>query len=661
MAESRRNVSVIARDAASRITEGTRVLVVLIALFMTIFLVIDYRRTLNEARRSLDHVAELFNQNLQSSLSNSSLQIGSVIEWFSEEEHFDPSTIEIAHGDALRATVDKVHQIDSLVIISDKGTVLWSTASKLIGLNLSDRDYFRRAKVAETGSYVLGVPITSRATGRKVTPIAWPWKDPHGTSLGVFASSLGDAYFHSLLSETASDPEMVIEIGSVYGPIAFTSLENTQTAPGDLVTETAEIPGTQLETAVSLPRNAVIRGYALRAVIFTLVTVVLFSIAVAAASTARGRAQALARSLERADRQALRAQQSKAQFLAIFQNVDDGIVVFNRSGDFKTSNRRARELLQVDTDDGAIEKLKSLVPGVDTMGEGTEARTFAIALEEDVVERDIRCRISKVDRVGRETLYCVLNDISAEERLVQTRAKFIETVNHELRTPLTSLIGSLEIALKRYGSNVDTKLRRLLELANQNGERLLMLVNDILTLQALDEGHLTITPIALSCAKAQQDVAAAMQGYAESFGVAIEVDEPDVHCVIEADEGRLQQILSNLMSNAIKYAPRGSSVRLGCKTSTTEVRFEIEDHGPGIPEDKRSEIFERFAKPVHDASVQASGTGLGLAITRELVLRQGGILGLISKHISDGEPSGTTFWVAFPTISADQQRGEDAA
>lgn len=651
----------IARGAASRITDGTRVLIILIAMFMALFLAFDYQRTVNEARRSLDHVAELFNQNFQSSLSIATLQVETLMEWFTEAKVFEPPVIETAYGDFLRASVEQVNQIDSLVIISDAGTVLWATTPRLIGLDLSDRDYFQRARDAKSKSYVLGVPIISRGTGREVTPIAWPWKAPDGTLLGVFASALGETYFHTLLSETTSDAEMIISIESKYGPIAFTSLAETEVAPNDLLTETAEIKRTQLETAVSMPRGAVIQGYALRATMFTLVTVVLFSIAIAAASTARGRAQALASSLQRADLETLRAQQAQAQFRAIFQNVDDGIVVFNRTGDFMTSNRRARELLQVTSDGAAIEKLCALVPGIDTMGETTEARTFAIALGEAGTGRDIRCRISKVDRVGQETLYCVLNDISAEERLVQTRAKFIETVNHELRTPLTSLIGSLEVALKRYGPNVDAKLRRLLELANQNGERLLMLVNDILTMQALDEGHLTITPTTLSCVKAQHDVAAAMQGYAESFGVSIKIDDPVRDSVIEADEGRLQQILSNLMSNAIKYAPRGSSVRLGCQISTAEVRFEIEDRGPGIPKEKQNEIFDRFAKPVHDIAVQASGTGLGLAITRELVIRQGGEIGLISQHVSEGEPTGTTFWVEFPIKSAAQQRGEDAA
>ena len=651
----------IARNAASRITDGTRGLVILIALFMTLFLVFDYQRTVKEARRSLDHVAELFNQNFQSSLSVATLQIRDLMEWFTDAKVFDPSTIETTYGDSLWATVEQVEQIDSLVIISNAGTVLWSTTPRLIGIDLSDRDYFQKAKDAKADSYILGVPITSRGTGRQVTPIAWPWKASDGTSLGVFASALGESYFHTLLSNTTSEPEMIISIRSKQGPIAFTSLHEAEIAPTDLLTETAQIERTQLETVVSMPRGAVIRDYALRATMFTLVLVILFSVAIAAASTARGRAQALASSLQKADLETLRAQQAQAQFSAIFQNVDDGIVVFNSTGDFTTSNRRARELLQATSDGAAIEKLCTLVPDIYTTGETTEARTFAISLGEAGNGRDIRCRISKVDRVGQMTYYCVLNDISAEERLVQARAKFIETVNHELRTPLTSLIGSLEVALKRYGPNVDAKLRCLLELANQNGERLLMLVNDILTMQALDEGHLTITPTALSCVKAQHDVAAAMQGYAESFGVSIETDEPVRDSVIEADEGRLQQILSNLMSNAIKYAPRGSSVRLGCRISTAEVRFEVEDRGPGIPEDKQNEIFDRFAKPVHDTSVQASGTGLGLAITRELVIRQGGQIGLISQHISKGKPSGTTFWVAFPIKSTAHQRGEDAA
>ena len=247
--------------------------------------------------------------------------------------------------------------------------------------------------------------------------------------------------------------------------------------------------------------------------------------------------------------------------------------------------------------------------------------------------------------------YCVLEDITAEERLSATRSAFVTTVNHELRTPLTSLAGSLEVFEDRFAGQVPPGGRKLLSMAMRNAERLLVLVNDILTLQAIDQEQLRFSTERVSVSQALSDAAETNLAYGLSRGVSLEIDPPveETEAFIQVDMVRLQQIFSNLISNAMKYSSAGETVTIGARMTDTRVTFHVRDTGPGIPAAGRDRVFDRFATNVHSNDIQATGTGLGLAITRELVQRQDGSLTLESRSVEDGEDNtGTTFYVSFP-------------
>lgn len=275
-----------------------------------------------------------------------------------------------------------------------------------------------------------------------------------------------------------------------------------------------------------------------------------------------------------------------------------------------------------------------------------------------MIGREIRCRVSLVEEVEGHTLYCVLTDVSAEERLVRARTAFVETVNHELRTPLTSLNGAMRLLTSRFGNEVPPKARQLLDLAERNASRLLMLVNDILTLQAMDQGRLDVMLETIRANDIPREAVANMQGYADGFGVGLMLELQNTGASVQVDPRRMQQVMDNLISNAVKYSPKGESVEITSALEEAEIVIKVRDHGPGIPKAAQSAIFERFAKPAHGPDTQASGTGLGLAISRELVERMGGTLLLDSVHVDEagaGETYGSTFVVRLPLAQEEQR------
>lgn len=191
-----------------------------------------------------------------------------------------------------------------------------------------------------------------------------------------------------------------------------------------------------------------------------------------------------------------------------------------------------------------------------------------------------------------------------------------------------------------------------------------MLVNDILTLQAIDQQQLSVQMEPVGVADALTEAVAINSGYGLGAQVTLTCDTPDIpdDVFIQADRSRLQQIFSNLISNAVKYSPRNGVVRIGARVDGGMVEFHVRDSGPGIPEAARDWVFERFAKPVHEKGTQASGTGLGLAITRELALRQDAGIDFTSVTMQDDpQNTGTEFTVTFKETAPESVDDEAVA
>ncbi|EAQ02404.1 sensory box histidine kinase [Pseudooceanicola batsensis HTCC2597] len=627
---------------------------------MVLLALADQRRTAARAHQQLRHFAELFEQSLEASLAVANLEMWSLIDDISYLPFRYADNIDAHYGRRLQRAVEEIEQVDSLVLLDNSGTVLWSTAASLVGMNLGDRAYFQTAVTLARDAFTVGVPITSRGSGRRVTPIAWPVLSSSGELRGVIASSLGEDYYASLLSLQEVAPDMRVRIVTANGETAFANRQTAEGGSGAQMMASRALPGLGLEIHVSRDRAAVMRGYWERTIAFGIIALALFFTVLMSAIRARRHSVLLAEGLKRSERDRLQIKSAQREFDAIFENVGDGIVIFDDTGTLRRSNLVARRFLGARDDDTAVRRLRDRIPPLPVIPEGTATFRLDLPPGEGEDERQaVQCRVKKLKLYGAEIAYCMLEDISAQERLAEARMAFVTSVNHELRTPLTSLSGALDLLGDRFGDTLPQGAAKLVSMASRNTERLLVLVNDILTLQAIDQQQLSIAREPVRVGQALTEASATNAGYGLSRDVTIRVNPLPDHedPVLMLDPVRLQQILANLISNAIKYSPPGGVVNLGADVTDKAVSLYVTDTGPGIPQAALDRLFDRFTKPIHGRDVQASGTGLGLAITRELVQRQGGEITIETRAQADGAcDSGTTFRIRFDRGTSEAEK-----
>lgn len=236
-----------------------------------------------------------------------------------------------------------------------------------------------------------------------------------------------------------------------------------------------------------------------------------------------------------------------------------------------------------------------------------------------------------------------IRDISHRKRAERLKTEFVSTVSHELRTPLTSIGGSLGLLLGGAAGPLETKTRHLISIAHSNCERLIRLINDILDIEKIESGKFEFDIRRMQVAPLARRTEEAMRGFAEKHEVELEVTMPPWPQCIMGDPDRLDQLLTNLVSNAIKHSPPGETVEVHCGQHGGFARIEVRDRGAGIPESFRERIFGKFAMADASDSRTRGGTGLGLSIVREIAKKHAGEVGF-----SDREGGGTVFHVDIP-------------
>ena len=470
---------------------------------------------------------------------------------------------------------------------------------------------------------------------------------------GVAASGLGERYFENLLSSNDVQSDVRVNIITENGDVSF-SVPDVPADEGDqFISASKSIPGLGLQVTVSRALSDVLEGQIQRSIVFVSVATILFVAALSLALHSQLKSFKLADGLHRAEEDKKRIESAQTEFNAIFQNVADGIVVFGVNEVLQKVNAKALNILGVTTQSAAVTKLRQLLPPLTELT--AEPMTLKFEFSPDKKgseERRIQARIMSLQLGNMDLVYCVLSDVTDEERLTLARENFITSINHELRTPLTSLTGALDILKGRFTAQMPEGATKLLEMALRNSDRLLLLVNDILTLQAIDQHQLHLKIQKLNVNDVLAEALITNAGFGMGMNVSVSLEAIEHSATLKADPVRLQQIFSNIISNAVKYTPKGGEVKIGASVADNIISFWVRDDGPGIPESARAQLFERFSVPVHERSIQASGTGLGLAITQELAERQGGNVSFKSRLIEDDPiDHGTTFFVTFPAAA----------
>jgi signal transduction histidine kinase len=226
---------------------------------------------------------------------------------------------------------------------------------------------------------------------------------------------------------------------------------------------------------------------------------------------------------------------------------------------------------------------------------------------------DRRLVVTSRDEIGR--LAASINQMAADlGRLEASRREFIAKISHDLRTPLTAIKG-LVINLQDVAPD---DMQSALATVDEQADRLIRLVNDLLVLSRLQRGQLRLRLSATDLCEVVRAAEAVMAGKAHRLGVALLLDLPVDHPPLEADPDRLQQVVVNLLDNAVKATPAGGSVRLDLSATESEIMLTVRDEGEGPTEEEASRAFEPYS------SGTGGGAGLGLAIARDIVTAHGG-------------------------------------
>ncbi|MBT3401736.1 MAG: HAMP domain-containing histidine kinase [Rhodospirillaceae bacterium] len=230
-------------------------------------------------------------------------------------------------------------------------------------------------------------------------------------------------------------------------------------------------------------------------------------------------------------------------------------------------------------------------------------------------------------------------DITQRKNVDRMKNDFISTVSHELRTPLTSISGSLGLISAGMAGKIPDEANNLVKIANNNSDRLVRLINDILDIEKIESGRMEIEFYPVQVWSLLEMAAESNRGFSERFGISIEISGAPSEARVLGGVDQLMQVFTNLLSNAIKFSPLRGTIEIGAqRTAGGALRFFVTDHGRGIPPDFRDRIFEKFTQ-ADQGGQRESGTGLGLSICKLLVERHGGKVGFTSE-----EGHGSTFY-----------------
>jgi len=313
----------------------------------------------------------------------------------------------------------------------------------------------------------------------------------------------------------------------------------------------------------------------------------------------------------------------------------DGVIATDRKGNVILINERAAEMLDVSRETVISQPITELLDlDEDYTFEELLKEKESLILDYSTPENHFILR-ANMSVIQRETgfvngLIVVLHDVTEQEKLDAERKDFVSNVSHELRTPLTTMRSYLE-ALKDGAMQDETLGPRFLSVTQNETERMIRLVNDLLQLSKMDRRNYEINPNWV-------DFVTFFNNIIDRFEMTKERNVnfrrlfPKEAIFVEIDEDKLTQVIDNIISNALKYSPEGGTITFRVKVLDDKIEVSISDQGIGIPKENIQKVFERFYRVDRARTRQLGGTGLGLAIAKEMIGAHGGDIWAKSKE-----------------------------
>jgi two-component system phosphate regulon sensor histidine kinase PhoR len=327
--------------------------------------------------------------------------------------------------------------------------------------------------------------------------------------------------------------------------------------------------------------------------------------------------------------------QSQVQQQALFDSMVEGVLVLGPDDKIQMINRSLERLFDVAQDIRGRTMLEAFrLPELSTLAEQLRRERTVDAFELELAGKERRSLEVNAATVfdrdgGRHGAILVFHDLTRLRQLENVRKEFVANVSHELRTPLSMIKGYAE--------------SRFLQIIDKHADRLTYLIEDLLTISQLEGGRIAMNLQRVELRKAADRVIADLRLRAAKKKVGVE-NQVDGGLCAQADADRLQQVLFNLVENAIKYGRGGGRVSIGSAALPDgQIEMWVRDDGPGIPPEARERVFERFFRADKARSRETGGTGLGLAIVKHIVQAHGGKVWVESEL-----GQGATFFFTLP-------------
>ncbi len=355
-----------------------------------------------------------------------------------------------------------------------------------------------------------------------------------------------------------------------------------------------------------------------------------------------------------------RAVHSERELRAIIDTAVDAIITIDRTGSIARVNSSVERMFGYAPDELIGRNVAVLMPSPDrerhdayiTNYENTgQAKVIGVGREVECQRKDgstfpADLSVSEVQLGAVRCFTGILRDISERRRVDRLKDEFVSTVSHELRTPLTSIRGSLGLVSAGVTGELPHEAKAYVDIALANTERLIRLINDLLDIDKLQAGLLDFRRHVCDLVGLVQVSMSANDALAGSHQTRLAWRGEVLHVDVVVDEDRLAQVLTNLISNAVKFSPAGSLVELSVTPRGNRMRVNVRDQGPGISDAFRSRVFQRFVQADGSDSRSKGGSGLGLSISKSLVERMHGTIGFEAC-----EP-GTNFFIDLPWLQA---------
>lgn len=338
----------------------------------------------------------------------------------------------------------------------------------------------------------------------------------------------------------------------------------------------------------------------------------------------------------------------RSMMSSVIEGIQEVLLVVGRNGHVRLANRQLREILELPFDPSGrtLTEVLSHESAVDdiqhALAAGTEIREPIVRFPSG---RAFQVRVAPLrrgDPAGADAAVVLFYDITRLERLEAVRREFVANVSHELRTPLTSIKAFVE-TLSEGGLEDRVTAERFLGIVQKHADRMGDLIEDLTDLSLIETGAIALQRDRISPEQVARSVADSLEPLAVRRNVRIAIEFAD-GATVYADARRLEQMLTNLVENALKFSPRGSVVRISGGEECDSFRICVEDHGIGIPQESLDKVFHRFFQQNRNESRELGGTGLGLSIVKHLMRLHHG-----QVRVESELGRGSRFFLIFPS------------